>query len=207
MPLKIEPEFKQALINLPEKEKDKYFLRLLKKDDILFHRLHFELIDSKNQTDLRNELEEKIKASIQGLHTSSLNYVRHTLRYLSGDITYHVKITGDKFGEPYLNTIMILEVLKKFNPQIYSQNKPTIKLLKYIVGRVFKILTQVKKMHPDDQFEFQELFNELSRLLTKNELISHYCLDCMFDFNWLINNDFPDKIFENQKLARAAGMI
>lgn len=205
MPLKINPEFKQALINLPEKEKDKYFLRLLKKEPILFQKLHYELMETESQSELRNELEEKIRTIFHNLHTDSPNYLRKVLRYASGDITHHVKITSDKFGEPYLNTIMIVETLKSHD-RIFNFYHST-KLLKYIVGRIFKILTQVQKMHPDNQYEFHDLFKELCTLLTENENIGQYCVSCMFDFNWLLNNDFPDTILENQKLARATGMI
>ncbi|MGI9525558.1 MAG: hypothetical protein ACR2MS_00445 [Weeksellaceae bacterium] len=208
MALKIEPEFKEALLNLPEKEKDKYFLRLLKKDDILFHRLHFELVSEDTQDDRRNALEQDILHRIENSITRSANKIKSILRYISGDITYHVKTTNDKFGEPYLNTVMLIAALKQFNPAISKHyNFPIEKLNKYIAARIFKILTLVEKLHADDQFEFDALFEELADLIEKNNLLKEKLNDADFDYDWLYENNIPEDLNLHIRQVRSRGII
>ena len=48
-----DPEFKKALQLLPEKEKDKLILRLLKRDLQLANRLQFELVETDSVQDKR----------------------------------------------------------------------------------------------------------------------------------------------------------
>lgn len=55
-------DFRQAIADLPSKEKDKLILRLLKKDVSLANRLYFELLETKSVEDVRNELMHKIES-------------------------------------------------------------------------------------------------------------------------------------------------
>ena len=48
--------FKKALQQLPNNEKDKLILKLLKKDLNLANRLHFELVNTDTVEDKRNEV-------------------------------------------------------------------------------------------------------------------------------------------------------
>jgi len=56
--MKFDDDFKQAISNLPSKEKDKLILRLLKHDVVFSKRLFFELIEVKSVDELREELNE-----------------------------------------------------------------------------------------------------------------------------------------------------
>lgn len=208
MALKIDSEFKEALLNLPQKEKDKYFLRLLKKDDILFHRLKFELISNDSQDSRRNDLEQKIADTIAKNNSHSPKIINSLIRCLSGDITYHTRTTNDKFGEPYLNTFMLVEVLKKHNAHISTHNNfPIEKLNKYIVARVFKVLSQVYKLHEDNQFEFNDLFTELAELIQQNPILTDKCNHANLSLDWLLDNEIPENLPEISKQARALGVI
>ena len=55
--MKFDPEFKNAILQLPSKEKDKLLLRLLKRDVILANQLHFELISGDSVQDRRTRME------------------------------------------------------------------------------------------------------------------------------------------------------
>jgi hypothetical protein len=52
-----EKEFKEALLDLPIKEKDKLLLRLLKRDVPLANQLYFELVSTQTVEERRAELE------------------------------------------------------------------------------------------------------------------------------------------------------
>ena len=112
--MKFEKDFKEALSNLPPKEKDKLILRLLKKDLVLTNRLYFELVSSDNIEDRRDEKEKYIIniLSRQSKTFYSPGILLMEMRELSGSITEHVSITKDKYGEPYLNLILIIETLR-----------------------------------------------------------------------------------------------
>ena len=51
-----DPEFKKALQLLPDSEKDKLILRLLKRDLNLANKLRFELVDTESVQDKREQL-------------------------------------------------------------------------------------------------------------------------------------------------------
>ena len=56
---KISPELKTAILELPEKEKDKLLLRLIRKDRTLIQQLHFQLLEG--PTDLEDRHERTLK--------------------------------------------------------------------------------------------------------------------------------------------------
>jgi hypothetical protein len=62
--MKFEQDFKDALAQLPNKEKDKLILRLLKKDLSLANQLYFQLLDTRSVDELRNIVERKIEHSL-----------------------------------------------------------------------------------------------------------------------------------------------
>lgn len=136
-------EFKEALSYLPSKEKDKLIIRLLKKDTTLANRLYFELLDSRSVDEKRFDMEKRIKKRIHSFskYESSPGYLMMDLRDISGEITEHVKIAKDKFGEVSLNLLMLNETLAIQNASIlkYTQGKAR-KFCIYIIARSFKIL-------------------------------------------------------------------
>ena len=94
-------EFKKALQELPEKEKDKLIFRLLRRDMDLAEKLHFELVDTDSIEDKRRNMETIISNDIKRFSENfhSLDYIAIEMRRISGKISHHVKITKDKFIE------------------------------------------------------------------------------------------------------------
>ena len=94
-------EFKKAIQELPSNEKDKLIFRLLKRDLDLANRLHFELVDTETVEEKRIAFETEILKKINYFSERfySVGYLLQDTRFLSGEITNHVKITKDKFGE------------------------------------------------------------------------------------------------------------
>ena len=107
------PEFKAALALLPSKEKDKLLWRLIKRDELLAHRLEYELLAPYDAVDKRNELADKIRQSATFMlkQEDILSSVLSQFRYMSGDITRHVYITKDKVGEILLNFVLLKEAI------------------------------------------------------------------------------------------------
>src|SRR5690606_50752 len=120
--MKFSNEFKEALADLPSKEKDRLIVRLLKKDVLLAKRLHFELVGNKTvdqQRELvKNHLKEKIQDATDGFY--SVGYLNMDVRFMSGDINEHLRITKDKFGEVELNLFMTNEILERNRENILS---------------------------------------------------------------------------------------
>jgi hypothetical protein len=98
-------EFKAALSQFSHSEKDKLIFRLLKKDKLLSKKLYFELIDEETTDDKRNTMEAYIKERILEIskYIGNPKYFLVLVRKLSAEITEHVKVTTDKFGDVYLN--------------------------------------------------------------------------------------------------------
>ncbi|AXG68477.1 hypothetical protein KORDIASMS9_00692 [Kordia sp. SMS9] len=203
-------DFKNAISELPSKEKDKLIFRLLKKDLALADRLYFELLDDRTVDDRRNEMETKILRKVE--HASerywSPGYLMMDMREISGDITEHVKITKDKFGEASLNLLMLNEILKQNSHRIEKATPAkAYKLCIYIIARVFKILMLIQKLHEDYLLDFKDnlklLGNQIGNVhhLMKNSIYNG------LDVNWLLSGEIPENIVQHHKELKANGYL
>ncbi|UZO82590.1 hypothetical protein NBT05_08955 [Aquimarina sp. ERC-38] len=208
--MKFQEDFKKELLALPVKEKDRLLLRLLKKDLDLANKLYYELLDDTSVEEYRDQLEQHIKNRIT-FHTAkfwSPGYLMMELRDLSGEITNHVKIRKDKFGEIYLNLIMLTETLQQ---NMENLKKATASKRKkfdiYVIARCFKILLLVKKLHEDYLLDFEELLISLGNSLGKDDSLMKAAIYHGFNVNWLIQLEIPDDIADIHKDLRARGYL
>lgn len=208
--MKFSKEFKEAISHLPEKEKDKLLFRLLKKDPILIKRLEYELIDERILEDRRNEMEEFVVKQVDVMTNNFLSpgYLNIDIRFLSGYITEHVKVTKDKFGEASLNLLMLTKLLEKNKTNItqHSLNK-TKKLILAIISRTFKIITLINKLHDDLYIEFVNDLNQLGQLMLQNHHVKKMANLHGFDINWLINGNIPEDIEEIHRDLKNKGYL
>ena len=203
-------EFKEAIAQLPSKEKDKLIIRLLRKDLPLANRLYFELIDDRSVDDRRIEMEERIKKKVKAMSDRyySPGYLLMDVRYLSGDITEHVKITKDKFGEASLNILMLQEVISRNSKRIQKASPAKAKkLCVYIIARTFKILTLIAKLHKDYHIDFQAPLEELGNLIGANNRLMQTAIYHGLDINWIVTSEIPENIVEIQKELRSKGYL
>lgn len=207
--MRFSKEFKEAITHLPEKEKNKLLLRLLKKDQDLVDRLTYELLDTDSIEERREDVIEEIEDRTQYMkeHFTSPGMMMMDLRYLSGDITSHVKTTKDKFGEAYLNLIMLIEALQKCNDLIRKKAKPNDKLCIYIIARAFKILVLMDKLHDDLFMEFEGKLGKLGKLIGANDNLMRTAIFHGLDVNWIISEDIPEDIAQQQKDLRKQGYL
>ncbi len=205
-----EQDFKDALANIPDKEKDKLILRLLKKDIILAKRLQYELLSEESVEDKRNQLQEildkKIESAIK--HFKSPGYLSMDIRYMSGMITEHVKITKDKFGDIWLNLYMLTKLVPNLEEQLaYFSRRQGEKYYIPALARIFKILMAIVKLHEDDQYEFRENLQILGDSIGDND---HFMMTAMhngLDVNWLTQNNIPEDIADIHKEIKNNGFL
>lgn len=131
------------------KEKDKLLLRLIAKDSTLVDRLNFELIEESSTIDERRE---EIKSRIQRVsrfNQDTPGWILMDMRNLSGDISYHVKVTKDKMGGIELNLFLMLTFIEKHEQILtkYSSRSDTCAL--YIAKKANTILTALSKLNED----------------------------------------------------------
>jgi len=189
-------EFKQALSEFSPVEKDKLIFRLLKKDKLLSKKLYFELIDLETTDDKRNAMEEIICERVSEIskHVGNQKYFLVLIRKLSAEITEHVKITTDKFGDVYLNLFLVNKVLEH-NEKLGRQRFDAVyKLYIYLINKIIKALIQIKKLDEDYWMEFDELLENLNEKIDNNIYLSKLCVNNSFDFNWLKCENIPDHL-------------
>ena len=203
-------EFKKAIQELPNSEKDKLIFRLLKRDLDLANRLYFELVDVETVEDKRAAFEIEMLRKINYFSDRyySVGYLLQDTRFLSGDITNHVKITKDKFGEISLNLKMLNHLLTINNKRIETVTySKAYTLCIYVIARAFKILLLIKAMDEDYFLDFKENLSTLGKLIYDNPFLMHTAIDNDLDVNWLILGEIPENIVTIHKEIRANGFL
>ncbi len=205
-----EKEFKEAILDLPEKEKDKLLLRLLKKDVPLANQLYFELVSTQTVEERRAELEELVRKRAESIlaRSSSVQHLQMLTRSLSGDITVQTKITKDKFGEISLNLLMLNEILKtnKLRSELFYKPK-AMKFAVYVVARTFKLLVLIRAMHEDYLSDFKSDLETLGERIAGNELLMRTAIQHGLDVNWLLSGEIPEDIKHQQDVLKKQGFL
>jgi hypothetical protein len=188
-------EFKTALSQLSSVEKDRLIFRLLKKDKILSKKLYFELIDEETTDQKRDQMEDLLKEKVEyaSKYMSNQKYFVVLIRKISAEITEHVKVTSDKFGDVSLNLFLINQVLE-FNPQLSRQRFNEIyKLYLYIINKVVKALSLTKKLDEDYWMEIDEYLSELYTKITGNIYLEKLFINNGIDLGWLNTENIPEQ--------------
>lgn len=204
-------EFQEAISHLPSAEKDKLILRLLKKDLVLANRLQFELVDNGNIEERRATIEKHIITNAKRMAERfyRISYLNMDVRYLSGDITEHVKITKDKYGNASLNLLLLIEVLRQNKDNILTA-RPPVKLRKFstaIIARVFKVLLLINKMDDDLLLDFKDDLVVLGNLIGDNDKIMKTAIKNGLDVNWLIHSEIPENLVKIHRELKNNGLL
>jgi hypothetical protein len=203
-------EFKDAISNLPDKEKDKLLLRLLKKDVMLVNRLHFELLSDFTVEEQREQIKNKLDVRIERYSSFnySLDYLNIELRELSGIINEHVYTTKDKYGEVFLTLHLVIKLLNQNSNHILSAKygQPD-KFCIALIAKSFKILLLIKKLHEDYLLDFKNDLNKLGRLIGDNPYMMRKAIYHGLDVNWLLSCEIPDNIEFIYKNIRSKGFL
>lgn len=166
MSLHKDPELKEAVLGLSQKEKDKLLVRLINKDKMLLKQLHFQLLESEYDLEIRiNKLREELKdlfdPSLSGIrnvamysHYRGLNAL---IRQASGMINEHEKVTKDKFSEVEFRLLILSQSFRFYDKLFFpSHISASDKLRNYAAARLKTSFSKYDKLHEDLQFDLQE---------------------------------------------------
>lgn len=202
-------EFKAALSQFSPTEKDKLIFRLLKKDKLLSKKLYFELIEEETTDDKRNTMESYLKERITDLskHIGNPKYFLVLVRKLSGEITEHVKVTTDKFGDVFLNLFLVNTILEHNDKLSRQRFDAVYKLYIYLINKIIKVLIQIQKLDEDYWLEFDEILTDIDFQLHENLYLEKLCINNGLDFNWLKCENIPDHFELIVKDIRSQGFL
>lgn len=187
-------EFKTALSQLSGVEKDRLIFRLLKKDKILSKKLYFELIDEENADQKRDQMEETVKKKVEyaAKYLSNQKYFLILIRKISAEITEHVKVTSDKFGDVSLNLVLVTEILK-FNDKLNRLRfNDVYKLYLYLINKVIKALILTKKLDEDYWMEIDDYLSAVYHKITGNIYLEKLFINNGIDLKWLNVERIPE---------------
>jgi hypothetical protein len=158
---KLEKDLQEAILAMPLKEKDKLLLKLITKDEVLTQQLQFQLVEAGDTMESRRDEIRKTIEKLYRIDHYSSGYLMMDMRYISGDITRHVKVTKDKYGEVELAIKLLKECFEKQLRWIERYSAKSDTLASYVAKRTDVILKKLTKLHPDIQFDFHGDMNYL----------------------------------------------
>ncbi|MFN4364202.1 deoxyuridine 5'-triphosphate nucleotidohydrolase [Chryseobacterium hispalense] len=202
-------EFKAALSDFSSAEKDRLIFRLLKKDKLLSKKLYFELIDPETSDNKRDAMEEIVeeKVILASKYISNQKYFLSIIRKISAEITEHVKITTDKYGEVSLNLLLINKILD-YNEDLGRQRFDNVyKLYLYIINKTVKALVLTKKLDVDYWMEIDEHLDELKGKILQNHYLSKLFINNGIDMNWLTSDQIPENFDLIIKEIKSQGFL
>ena len=152
---------KKAIVQMTPQEKDKLLLRLVAKDPLLVDRLHFELIEDSSTLPERREVIRERILKIAQMNQYSPGWIMMDMRSMSGDITHHVKITKDKYGEIDLNVTMLNAFFEHHAEQLRNYSSRSDKCALYMAKKVQTVLKLLTKLDEDYYVDFVDDINLL----------------------------------------------
>jgi len=228
--MKIDKDFKKALSELPDREKDKLVAMLLRRDPRLAKRLHYELLGDFSKEDLQSTFLENVTSAFEHIkrYHYKPGYLSMTLRQLSGEIGSYLFTTRDKHGEALMNLQLLNRTFEQFSTEIneyyqtkinrtfeqfsteineYYQTKKGQKLAIYLVNKAFNTRILIHKLDKDLYIDFRDDLETLCNHFANNHGIMDTSIYHGFDVNWLMNEELPKNIEAIRKDLRARGYL
>ena len=202
-------EFKQALSEFSSIEKDRLIFRLLKKDKLLSKKLYFEIIDPETTDQKRDQMEENVteKLASAARYIGNPKYYLSTIRTISAEITEHVKVTTDKFGEVYLNLILVHQILENNDSFAQQRFDNVNKLYIYLINKIVRALLLIKKTDEDYWMEFDEILGKIDDKVHENRYLEKLFINNGIDFNWLQSKNLPENLDLIIKNIKSQGFL
>ncbi|MGY3053436.1 hypothetical protein ACVWYG_001636 [Pedobacter sp. UYEF25] len=171
MKLSEHKDLKEAIMALPEKEKDKLLLRLVAKDKILTEHLHFRLLETEIDLHARKEVIAKeignVVASIQHVsYRDALYYFRQ----MTTIINHFFKITKDSYSEVELKVLLLNSMPILFNTPHYRGKDFGFQFAVFFVKSADAVIKKVEKLHEDLQFDLTDDVNRMLKKIYKSHL-------------------------------------
>lgn len=167
---KIPEELEEAILDLPQKEKNRLLIRLINKDSLLTEQLQYRLLEN-TEADLRYRIlniKDGIDATF-GIPRMSLKDILAYTREKVGLINRFAKVTKDKKGE-----LELLIHLFKASNEAFAQHRATLRdfLLKtrykqYSSSKTDKMKLLLDTIHEDYRIEFEEDLNQIINTINR----------------------------------------
>lgn len=202
-------EFKTALSNFSAIEKDRLIFRLLKKDKLLSKKLYFELIDTETTDQKRSQMEEQIEERVllASKYIGNPKYFLVLIRKISAEITEHVKVTTDKFGDIALQLFLVNQILENNDKLNHQRFDNIYKLYIYLINKLLKAIISIKKLDEDYWMELNEILESIESKIHENRYFEKLCINNSFDFNWLNIEKIPDHLDLIVKDIKSQGFL
>lgn len=209
-PMKFSDEFKEAILHLPEREKDKLLLRLLKKDRKLVKRMEFELLQPCSVETARESLQQDLVRHLQQLAQRPIRtkLLLKELRQLSGKITEHVYTTRDNYGDVQVSLVMMQTLFETTPLAKWSQLDADLhKLHIYLISKLYKVLIALRNMHEDLRFDFQEQLDQLAQHLANEPNLLRTASRSGLELSWFQVENIPENLGEILRTVRSEGRL
>jgi hypothetical protein len=161
MPANIDKHLEAAILNMPDKDKDKLLLKLIAKNDLLVEQMRFQLLE--DESDLkykRQEIKDYI-TKVALMYHDTPGWMMMAMRDLNGRISLHVKITKDKYGEVDL-TIHLLKAFYDHQPDLLETfNRRSETLSEYVAKKMETLMKKIQKLNSEYYIEFYDNVNFL----------------------------------------------
>ncbi|TAG69320.1 MAG: hypothetical protein EAZ26_07245, partial [Runella slithyformis] len=159
----------KAIVQMPQKEKDKLLLQLVGKNDNLVLRLEYELLEQGDTLNLRREVIKKSILRIAQMTHHTPGWMMMDMRSLSGDITQHVKTTKDKYGDIELTLFLLKTFFDHQLDLLQVHNSRSDSCAEYIAKKTDGMLKKLNKFDEDYYVDFE---GDVTKLL---EYVHTYC--------------------------------
>lgn len=162
-------DFKQALKQLTEKEKEAIILRAARRDAELYDMLAYELVPDITLEQVKEETSEKIHALMYGLTGRNLTKsITRSLRKAVKEIARFKRITKDVKTEIDLHMYLLRLIFDNFTGQFESSYKSFFTATARLVVRTIQLIR--KNLHEDYHLEYKaELDNFLEQLNSRSK--------------------------------------
>jgi hypothetical protein len=164
MPKNIDKPLENAILDLPQTEKDKLLLRLIAKDKILVEQMQVKLLeDDFDQKERVTDIKKRIAAVSRMTH-STPGWMMMDMRDMSGIVNHFFKVTRNKYGEVELQLFLLLSFFDNQPKFMNNYTSRADKLALYVAKRAEMILKKLDKLHEDYRIEFER---DINRMLEK----------------------------------------
>lgn len=168
----IEPELADAILGMPQEEKDKLLMRLLRKESTLLEQLRTRFLRSDSDVvAARDELLKDMAAMFTHPQFERVNHtpglIMMTMRDYSGAINRHVKATKDKIGEVLLLLKLVETPLTHNLPLLMQERRRSEKFAEYCCRKTQIALGKLDKLGADHPPELNVLAQRVLTLLSE----------------------------------------
>lgn len=147
-------DFKKAIKQLSDKEKEAVILKAVRRDAELYELLSYELLPEVSLEQVVAETSERIYDLMH--NTTGRNFskgISRSLRKSIKEIARFKRITKDAKGEIDLHIYLLKLIFDNFSGQFESQYKSFFVTTARLVVRTMQLIR--KKLHPDYHLEYQ----------------------------------------------------